>query len=215
MKYVSHNSDILSLIDNLFTENEKIKLDTFCTILESDSKDLSELWEYDQSLGGLGGYAMPSNPVKNPFNTWGRERNLFRSVQYAKSGLVYYPHIPRNVIVDCGRSLEFLCKYVLNHNKKIPRATDRQMLGKTLDKLRKSGMLHDELYDSCAHLSRLWNIAKHEIRGFEDHTRRTFSTIDGVVAYFSLRKIHNQLLEIIQHPRTLETYEIYQDAHFL
>lgn len=196
------------LTNDLFSGKESNLLSEFTKLLLTEQSALEKIWQYDRSLGGLGGYAMPSNPVRNPFNTWGQERNLFRSVQYAKSGFIYYPHIPRNMIIDAGRSLEFTCKYILDKYSIISRFRNSDMLGKNLNHMYRKGLISDELLENCRLLASLYNIAKHEMTEERD---RTFSTFDGVVAYFSLRKLHNRLLESIDHPRAREVYEIYID----
>lgn len=200
------------LVSDLFNDEEIDKLNMLCDKVaksHSPALDLEEIWEYDQSLGGLGGYAMPSSPVINPFNTWGAERNLFRSVQYAKSSIVYNPTYPRSVIVDVGRSLEITCKYILDQKSILSRLQNKMMLGKNLDLLRRKGVINEELYDSCKLLASLTNIAKHEI---DENNDRTFEIIDGLVAYFSLRKIHNSLLDIIGHDSRQIDYAIYTDT---
>lgn len=199
---------VSQIIDSLFCDEEIDLLIEFSELLQTEQPSLERIWEYDKSLAGLGGYAMPSNPVRNPFNTWGQERNLFRSVQYAKSGLVYYPHIPRNIITDAGRSLEFICKYILDKHSFISRFHNSDMLGKNLNHIYKKGLISDTLLEDCRLLASLYNIAKHEMT---EERSRTFSTLDGVVAYFSLRKLHNRLLESIDHPRAKDVYEIYVD----
>lgn len=42
------------------------------------------LWKEDQRIGGIGGYCMPQNPVKNPFPS-GIKRELYRPLQYARA----------------------------------------------------------------------------------------------------------------------------------
>lgn len=196
------------LLLELFSEDEQKLLRKFSKLILQDKPDLTEIWEYDKKLGGLGGYAMPSNPTRNPFNTWGKDRNLFRSVQYAKSGFVYYPHIPRNMIVDAGRSLEWTCKYMLDHYSVISRIKNHEMLGKSLERLHKKQIIDQELYEQCKLLGAMHNAAKHKISDDQD---RTFSTLDGVVAYFALRKIHNKLLSVILHESLGREYVIYND----
>lgn len=206
---MTDNATTYELLADLFTKQETTLLRGFAKEILKEKPNFLPIWEYDQALGGLGGYAMPSNPVKNPFNTWGKERNLFRSVQYAKSGLVYYPHIPRNMIVDAGRSLEWTCKYLLDHFSIISRLSNKEMLGKSLERLHRKKIIDQETYETCKLLGRLHNVAKHEMR--EDRSR-TFTTFDGVVAYFSLRKIHNRLLDIISHPSRQSEYLIYDES---
>lgn len=112
------------------------------------------------------------------------------------------------MIIDAGRSLEFTCKYILDKYSIVSRFRNSDMLGKNLNHMYRKGLISDELLESCRLLASLYNMAKHEMTEERD---RTFSTLDGVVAYFSLRKLHNRLLESIDHPRAREAYEIYID----
>ena len=57
------------LLVRLFDSKEFDLLKGFARLLSENTSKLDAIWNYDQSLGGLGGYAMPSNPVINPFNT--------------------------------------------------------------------------------------------------------------------------------------------------
>lgn len=78
-------------IVNNFCDKEHRKLfSKFAKIIEKDYQNKEtkiEIWKYDQSIGGLGGYAAPLNPTANPFNSWGDYRNVFRSLQYARSDM--------------------------------------------------------------------------------------------------------------------------------
>lgn len=200
----------LQLLMELFSKEERKKIRSFATrITSKDSKLVyDEMWQYDQSLGGLGGFAMPSDPVVNPFNTWGKDRNLFRSIQYAKASLVLNPGYPRGVIVDVGRSLEITAKYIVDHRSILSRLSNKEMLGKNLQRLYKDNVIDEDLYESCRHLADLTNIAKHEI---SDEMDRTFDVIDGIVAYFAMRKIHNKLLAIIDHRSVQQEYAPWVD----
>lgn len=199
------------LLLELFSKEETKKIQSFAAgIRGKDSESVyDEMWRYDQLLGGLGGFAMPSDPVVNPFNTWGNDRNLFRSIQYAKSSLVLNPGYPRGVIVDVGRSLEITAKYVVDQRSILSRLSNKEMLGKNLQRLYKNNIIDEDFYESCRHLADLTNIAKHEINDDKD---RTFAVIDGIVAYFAMRKIHNKLLAIIDHRSMHQKYAPWVDT---
>lgn len=201
------------LMADLFDDHEKSKLESFAKLLANakHGDKFEAIWIYDQTLGGLGGYAMPSYLPLNPFNTWGKDRNLFRSVQYAKGSIIYNPYYPRGVIVDAGRSLEFTCKYILDYHSFISRLSNKEMLGKNLDQLRKKRLISNDLYEKCRLLASLTNVAKHEFTE-ADSRNSTFTPLDGLVAYFSLRKLHNTLLDTIDHPTRQLQFEIYEDG---
>ena len=110
------------------------------------------------------------------------------------------------MIADAGISLEWTCKYVLDSKKIIPRINNHEMLGRNLARMRKSRIINQGVYEECRLLGKIYNIAKHEI---SDHLPRTFDVLDGVVAYFSLRKMHNKLLDTIKHDSRSKEYAIY------
>lgn len=205
-----HHGATYELLKTLFSEVDSQRLERFSNGLQSknDSESLQEMWKYDKSLGGLGGYAMPAHTPINPFNSWGKDRNLFRSVQYAKAGFIYYPHLPRNMIVDAGRALEYTCKYVLDQNDIVSRLSNKMMLGKNIKTLYGKHLIDIKTYEACKLVAELVNIAKHEISEEEE---RTFSTLDGVVVYFAMRKIHNLLLASIDHHTIYTSYDIYDE----
>lgn len=206
---MSEASEITNeLLVRLFSESERGLIKNFADRIQKIGRAPNDMWEYDKSLGGWGGYAMPTNPTVNLFNRLGGERNLFRSVQYAKSGFLYYTHIPRHIISDAGRSLEWTCKYLLDRFSIVSRLSNNEMLGRSLERLHRKKIISDDLYKSCRLLGGMYNIAKHHISEDDD---RTFDIKDGVVAYFTLRKVHNQMLDIIRHPSRSRVYEIYVD----
>lgn len=200
------------LLSELFSREESRLLESLSELLlvsHGEYMELKPIWQYDKSLGGLGGYAMPTHLTDNPFNKFGRDRNIFRSIQYAKSSLVLNPLYPRGAIVDVGRSLEFTLKYIADVKTLIAKVNNRKMAGWNLDLLHKKLVVDDELYNCCRALINLTNIAKHEIR--EDDLPTTFTALDSLVAYFSMRKIQNILYEIIDHPYRHQVFNIYED----
>jgi len=200
----------VELLYRLFTDDEARQLKKFSEQLKRDGRKevFNEIWLYDQSLGGLGAFAMPSDPTVNPFNTWGQDRNLFRSIQYAKASIVHNPTYPRGYIVDVGRSLEITSKYILDRYSIISRLQNKEMLGKSLLRLHNKKIIGDELYENCRLMANLYNLAKHGMREDSPHS---FSLLDGLVAFFSMRKIHNQLMVIIDHRSMHQAYAPWAD----
>ena len=200
-----------NLLGALFSDEEKKLLGDFEIALRKGTrKDLEMLWEYDKSLGGLGGYAMPSNPVNNPFNTWGEERNVFRSVQYAKFDLLITGVArARHTVFASGESLELTGKYLLDKRSVISRHKNNMMYGRIYEKLFNKNMIDSDSYRLCMVFGKLYNVSKHNIS--EEHDR-TFVPADSIIAYFSLRKLHNNLLATVGHPSLQKSYEIYQDS---
>ena len=68
-----------------------------------------EIWKYDQKIGGIGGYATPLNRIKNPFNKYESFRNVYRSLQYARSNMFIGIRL-RYIIWDTGLYIESLIK---------------------------------------------------------------------------------------------------------
>ena len=97
-----------------------------------DKNDQREIWEYNQKLGGFGGYAAPLNPTINPFNHLGDYRNVFRSLQYARSDM-YYCNRARHIIIDAALHVETLVKIILSKHKLFKFIYNRRELGKTLN----------------------------------------------------------------------------------
>lgn len=71
----------LELAELLFNEQQKSIITKIVDEVEINSRalDYELLLSLDQSLGGIGGYCMPINPVLNPF-PGGVARSLFRPV---------------------------------------------------------------------------------------------------------------------------------------
>ena len=102
------------IFNNNFTDEEQKKLIEFGNILNDDNsyKNKSmqrKIWEYDQKLCGLGGYASPLNPTMNPFNEMKEYRNVFRSLQYGRCDIFYLMR-GRHIICDIGLHIETLVK---------------------------------------------------------------------------------------------------------
>lgn len=108
-------TEIKNIVDNYYTKEDKKLFCRFAKIIENDYKNKEtqrEIWEYDRVIGGLGGYAAPLNPTRNPFNSWGDYRNVFRSLQYARSDMFCCTR-PRFVIISAALHIETLVKLLL------------------------------------------------------------------------------------------------------
>ena len=128
-------AEIRVILNNSFSENDKKEFKKFSKIIQNkymDKNSQREIWEYDQKLGGFGGYAAPLNPTINPFNHLGDYRNVFRSLQYARSDM-YYCNRARHIIIDAALHVETLVKIILSKHKLFKFIYNRRELGKTLN----------------------------------------------------------------------------------
>lgn len=123
------------ILNNSFSEKDKKDFKKFSMIIQKQYMDKNaqrEIWEYNQKLGGFGGYAAPLNPTINPFNHLGDYRNVFRSLQYARSDM-YYCNRARHIIIDAALHVETLVKIILSKHKLFKFIYNRRELGKTLN----------------------------------------------------------------------------------
>lgn len=202
------------LKDNFTIEEQKIIVN-FEKIFEKDNvyrnKEIQrEIWEYDQKLLGLGGYAMPLNPEINPFNHMKEYRNVFRSLQYARCDIFNLVR-GRHIICDSGLHIESLVKIILSKNKLFFMKKNHRLLGKNILELKQEKIIDEILYTRLMNLVALYNLAKHDT---DANNSITFSILDGITFYFACRKIGNILLEIIGHSTCNKKYEVNEIIKF-
>ena len=100
------------IVNNYYTKEEIMLFKKFAKIIDKEymnKEKQREIWEFDQKIGGFGGYAAPLNPTVNPFNRLGDYRNVFRSLQYARSDM-YYCNRARHIIIDAALHVETLVR---------------------------------------------------------------------------------------------------------
>ena len=122
------------ILNNSFSEKDKKDFKKFSMIIQKQYMDKNaqrEIWEYDQKLGGFGEYAAPLNPTINPFNHLRDYRNVFRSLQYARSDM-YYCNRARHIIIDAALHVETLVKIILSKHKLFKFIYNRRELGKNM-----------------------------------------------------------------------------------
>ena len=194
------------LKDN-FNYQEIILLNELANIYRSKIRNTiyhEKIWKYDQSLKGLGGYACPLNVIVNPFNQFNEYRNVFRSLQYARSDM-YIGSRARFVITDSGLHIESLIKILVSKNSKLKFIKNTRMLGKNISFLSDKNILEYKLCYKIKHLTNLYNLAKHDT----DHKNNiTFDYDDGIIFDFAGRKIGNELLKILDHHTYNKSYKI-------
>lgn len=196
--------DFLSL---MFNQEQITDFYKFADIIENHTRSVEKqmrIWEFDQEIGGLGGYACPLNPVINPFNAYGDFRNVFRSLQYARSDM-YYGSRPRHIILSAGLHLESVVKVV--KKQKIPgiKLWDRDMIGKNVNLLVKHELINCDEGHLIRALIIVYNMAKHDT---DESRSSTFDYMDSISFYFGVRIIGNRLLRIIDHESCDAAYDI-------
>lgn len=195
------------IINSYYNDQDRRNFERFAKIIEKDYQNREsqrEIWKYDQSIGGLGGYAAPLNPTKNPFNTLGDYRNVFRSLQYARSDMFYCTR-PRYIIISTALHIETLVKLVVSNNKLMKFIYNYRELGKNISQLYEENMIDDELYERLDYLRRILNYAKHDTDPNRDNT---FDYEDAIIYYFECRHVGNELLKLLKHATCGQTYEI-------
>ncbi len=186
------------ILKNSFSEKDKKDFKKFSMIIQKQYMDKNaqrKIWEYDQKLGGFGGYTAPLNPTINPFNHLGDYRNIFRSLQYARR-VMYYCNRARHIIIDAALHVETLVKIILSKHKLFKFIYNRRELEKNIEQLYKENIISYELYERFNDLKKVLNYAKHDT---DPEEQNTFDSDDAIVFYFEVRKIGNELLKIINH----------------
>ena len=107
----------------IFTKTQN---DTIDSIIENikkagDNYKTIELWKFDQSLGGIGGYCQGCDPANsNPFQG-SIYRNVYRCFQYVRADIdiLDLNYTARDIIENCGHHFEEAIKIYLHFYKKI------------------------------------------------------------------------------------------------
>lgn len=204
--YEVKNNIINEIIDKYYSEDRN-DFNRFANIIQSKVKNKEahmEIWKYDQKIGGIGGYATPLNPIKNPFNKYESFRNVYRSLQYARSNM-FIGTRPRYIICDTGLHIESLIKILVRKKILLGVARNNRQLGKNIEVLYKSKVINQELYNRLDNLRKILNLAKHDT---SSETNLTFSYLDATVFYFEGRNVGIELLKIIEDKNCLEIYKI-------
>ena len=199
-----------TIVNNYYTKEEIMLFKKFAKVIDKEYRNKEKqriIWEYDQKIGGLGGYAAPLNPTVNLFNRLGDYRNVFRSLQYARSDM-YYCNRARHIIIDAALHVETLVKLTLSKNKIIKFIYNKREFGRNIAQLYNEGIINEDLYDRLSELRKLLNYAKHDTDSNRDNT---FDSEDAIVFYFETRIIGNELLKILKHPSCGVIYNIDDD----
>lgn len=187
-------NSIRKILDEIYTN-----INTYSTIL---------LWEDDKDIGGIGGYCMPCNPIKNPF-LGGEYRELFRPL-YARSEIDItgiYSH-SKYIVLNCGLHLEAVVKLILRRYKFLGNIRYvNSTLGNATRILSTVDIIPKGLINDIFLFVKIYNKFKHEVN--QDNSRkRLFMPEDDIIAYLAARIIGVRLLEILEHDSIKFKYEI-------
>ena len=195
------------IINTYYNDIDWKIFERFAKIIKNDcqhKKAQREIWKYDQSLGGLGGYATPLNPRVNPFNSWGDYRNVFRSLQYARCDMFFCSR-PRHIILDAALHIETLVKLVVSNKKIIKFIYNHRELGKNISHLYNEKIIDHDLFKRLTYLRKLLNYAKHDTAPNKDNS---FDYEDAIVFYVESRIMGNKLLTLLNHETCNKIYKI-------
>ncbi len=187
-----------AIFDSFFDSTEKLRINEIIKELKKKYYNSDNLWKFDQTIGGIGGYCMPINPTICCFQ--GTEvRNVYRSYQYARSkiDMCDINYFAREVIRDSGLGLEFLLKLVLRRKSVIDRIKidfDVNVpLGALINRTEKKRWLDESTINELKMMLNCYNDSKHSIN--HKGRKRTFNTEDAIIYYLASRKIGIKLLK--------------------
>ena len=196
----------------IFDKNQKNKINLIIHQIESQGSNYktNELWEFDQTLGGIGGYCQGCDPAKvNHFQ--GTEfRNVYRCLQYVRSNIdiLNINFTARYIIQECGHHFEEAIKlYLKKTNEFSLIKVNKYPLGKLLQYVIDKKIFKEDIIYKLKLFIDLYNISKHEILSNEE-LDRTFHADDAIICYFACRIVGKEILQIIDSEREDEIYEI-------
>lgn len=196
----------------IFNEEQSNNIKSIIEEIEKDGQDYktTNLWRFDQTIGGIGGYCQGCDPAKsNPFQ--GTEfRNAYRCLQYIRSDIdiLDVNYTARDIIENCGHHFEESIKIYLKKNKKIKwMKTSTYPLGKLLRYITDKNIFEEKITEKLKLFVDLYNISKHEILS-NDELDRTFHADDAIICYFACRVEGRKILMLIDSENEQQTYEI-------
>lgn len=210
---------LIYLFNTILNDSIRLCINNFILSVTNDNEnyETQNLWIEDQKIGGMGGYAIPPNPVKNPFPC-GIERSLYRPLQYARSDidLCDIRFHARYVIQNSGMHLETICRLVLREYKVLGNLRfNNTTLGKSIQLIKKLNIFSEVIITGLENFDKIYNLSKHEVN--QDESReRLFNAFEAITAYFSARVIGIVILRKLCYPRSNEVYKIikFQDKDF-
>ncbi len=153
-----------------------------------------EFNKLDESVGGVGGYCLPINPIYNPF-PHNFIREVFRPLQYAYSDIFYgIINHSRFSVWMSGLHLESTVRIILKSkcflgNLRYYNTT----LGKAVFKLKQLNILPDSTIQALFAFIPVLNKAKHDIN-MDDSRARLFLPSDALFSYIIARILGLELI---------------------
>jgi len=171
------------------------------------------LWIADQKIGGIGAYAMPADPVKNPF-PGGIKRSLYRPLQYVRSDIDICDirmH-GRYIVQNCGMHLEEVCRLVLKTYKVLGKLRfHNSTLGKAIQLIKRLNIIDVDIIFALENYVKIYNLSKHEVN--QDESReRLFNAYEAITAYYSARILGVYLLRKINYPESNDIFKINNES---
>lgn len=201
----------------IFNEEQLNNINSIIEEIEKDGQEYKtiNLWKFDQTIGGIGGYCQGYNPANfNPFQ--GTEfRNAYRCLQYVRSDIdiLDVNFTARYIIENCGHHFEEAIKIYLKKNKKVDwLKTKRYPLGKLLKYITDKKIFEEKITEKLKLFIDLYNISKHEILS-DDELDRTFHADDAIFCYFACRIVGKEISLKVDTGREKEIYEIDWDKY--
>lgn len=199
-------------LKSLFNEEQ---INTINSIIEQIEKGGQEyktidLWKFDQTIGGIGGYCQGCNPARSNSFQGTEFRNAYRCLQYIRSNIdiLDVNYTARYIIEDCGHHFEETIKIYLRKNHKIIWIkTNRYPLGKLLNYIVNKDIFEESITNELNLFVDIYNISKHVILS-DDELDRTFHADDAIICYFACRIVGRRILLKIDKEREEGIYEI-------
>lgn len=196
----------------IFNEEQKNKINLIIGEIESQGSNYktNKLWEFDQTLGGIGGYCQGCDPARANHFQGTEFRNVYRCLQYVRSNIdiLDINFTARYVIQDCGHHFEEAIKLYLKKTNKLSLIkVYKYPLGKLLQYVIDKKIFKEDIINKLKLFIDLYNISKHEILS-DEKLGRTFHADDAIICYFACRIVGKEILLIIDNEREKETYEI-------
>ncbi len=204
-------------LKTVFSDKEISEINNIIEQIEREGQEYKtiNLWKFDQTIGGIGGYCQGCNPARsNPFQ--GTEfRNAYRCLQYVRSDIDISDvnYTARYIIENCGHHFEEAIKiYLKRYYKLIWIKTSKYPLGKLLSYIVDKNIFKEEITDELKLFVDIYNISKHVILS-DDKTDRTFHADDAIICYFACRIVGRKILLMIDEETEKKKYEIDWDKY--
>ncbi len=205
---------LIYLFENILDDDIQKCIENFMlSVIEmKENYQTDNLWIIDQKIGGIGAYAMPPNPVINPF-PGGVERSLYRPLQYARADIDICDiriHA-RYIIQNCGMHLECVCRLVLSTYKVLRDLRfHNTTLGKAIQLIKGLNIIDSDIIVALDRFVKIYNLSKHGVNQ-DENRERLFNACEAITAYYSARVLGVHLLRKINYPKSSDIFEICND----